>query len=235
MRRFTDLYLKPPPNGEVQLQMARLAGQLGYSTVAVDFPPEASVAEIDKVRANFTGVGLDVATRVSITPRSRRQLLESLRLLRGRFEVVAVNCVAAEAVNVAARDGRVDIISFRPHHPHVGFRQSTANICNAALEIVLSWIVGAPASLRGRVIGGVARHISVARSSRVPVLVSSGAENPFMLRAPRDMAAVAASVLGVDVDEALDFTSTVPNSIVDRNRARMKPQYIGNGVRVVGG
>ena len=66
----------------------------------------------------------------------------------------------------------------------------------------------------------------------VPVVVSSGADDPHNMRGPRELAAVL-DLLGIGEEEGLDAVSTTPWSIVDRNREKLMPGFVEPGVRVV--
>jgi RNase P/RNase MRP subunit p30 len=233
MRRFADLHLKPSiENDENKHRMAELASQLGFSLVALTFKPETPDEEMRKVKSIFNDAGLDAAARVDLAPGSRNELLRALRRLRRKFEIVAVECKTMPVALIAARDTRVDIVYFEPEETKARFQESTAHLCNATLEINLSGIIKPKISPRSNIIAKLSDYLATAKNHAIPIIISSGADNPHMLRAPRDMAALATS-LGLRIDEALDSLSKIPISILEKNRIKLSPSYVAEGVKIV--
>jgi len=86
--------------------------------------------------------------------------------------------------------------------------------------------------LRIRLISSLRREVAIAKSFRVPVVISSGATNDYLLRRPHDYSALA---MLFDMDSSLAFSalSEVPLSIVERNRLKLSPDFVAPGLRVV--
>ncbi|MBS7652649.1 hypothetical protein KEJ13_05910, partial [Candidatus Bathyarchaeota archaeon] len=67
----------------------------------------------------------------------------------------------------------------------------------------------------------------------VPVVVSSGADSPILMRSPREIVALL-DLLSVEEGEGKEMISRNPLMIVERNRGKMAPGFVAPGVRVVG-
>lgn len=238
MRHFADLHLRAPRGDLRELEgILRVASDLGYSLVGVSFA-QTMKEEIKQARATCSDLGLDLVTRVDLEPKSVNGLLKALRDLRYRFEVIAVRCLTKSVARQAAKDRRVDLLNFTTDpagRERLHFDRQEAVLASgalSALEINASTILRAGHYHRARLLATMRREVEDARRREVPLVLSSGAENPYGLRAPRDLASLL-TLMDVDLDTALDAVSENPLRIVERNREKLKADFISPGVRLV--
>jgi len=229
MKGFADLNLRPSQEAKTQERLAEVVRDLGFSMVAASHV-DGSVQE--SFRNLLKGKGVDMATRVDIRAKNRNQLLTSLRRLRDAFEIVAVECLSPQAAVVAVRDRRVDLVCFNPRNPSVKFRGSLARICNASYEVTLSKLIYSRPDEFPRLLARVKDEVRLAVEKDVAVVVSSGAENPLMLRGPLEMAAFA-KLVGLVNSRAAESVSKAPLDLVHRNRLRLSESYVTEGVRIL--
>ena len=238
MRRFADLHLRPPGRDPEEIEeLLSFASDLGYTTVAVTFA-QAAREEIKEVKTICSDLGIDMVTRVDLEPKTARDLLRDLRGLRYRFEVTAVRCLKKSVARQAAKDRRVDILNFpvnpaqreRLHFDHQEAVLASGSL--SALEINASTILRARPHHRGRILSTMRREVEEARRMGVPLLLSSGAEKLYGLREPRDLASLL-TLLDVDWESALDAVSEEPLRVVERNREKLKAEFISPGIRVI--
>jgi len=213
--------------------MAELARCLGYSLVAVTFHPRDRDEEVNRVRKIFLDAGLDVASRVDISATSRNELLKELRALREDFEIVATESRLNEALSIAQRDSRVDIIYLDAALSSRDLPLNRASSSSAHLEINMSTLTETQRLPEQVQIARIRKEIAKAKRNRFRVVLSSGADNPMYLRAPRDIAAVG-MLLGLDKDEAVRAISSIPISLVNKNRVKLGSRYAGENVRIIG-
>ncbi len=231
--RFVDLHLRPPidQTDSVRMLIERSA-ELGYGMVGVAFPADVKREHIEHVRKTCIDVGLDFTTRVNLTPKNGGELLNALKKVRGKFEVVAVSCRTKEVYIQAAKDRRVDLISsVLGEYGRVFFSVSEARLASeksAALEISLTPLLSLEGFRRIQFMSVLRREILVAGKFNVPIVLSSGADNPRLLRKPDDYAFLA-YLIGLDPRTAKLALSTNPRSIVERNRSKMDPKYVCPG------
>jgi RNase P/RNase MRP subunit p30 len=74
--------------------------------------------------------------------------------------------------------------------------------------------------------------VRIARAFEVPVVLSSGASEEWMMRKPREMAALS-SLFDVSTEEALKAVSNCPIEMVERNRRKLDSRFVAPGIRVV--
>jgi ribonuclease P/MRP protein subunit RPP1 len=232
LRKFIDLHLVPG-NTDAPESMLYEASRLGFTGVGLtqdtgnrDSPGKAH------------GDSLDIARRIDLRPRNANELTSSLRRIRRRFEIIAVECRSKPVARQAARDHRVDILNFPTHiqtRRRVRFDRQEASLAsgtNCAYEINLSDLLNKGAHVASRLISIMTVEVENAMRYDVPVVVSSGAYEPLLMRGPRELAA-SMQLLGVGEEESLDMVSDVPWGIVERNRSKLEPGYVSPGIRRV--
>ncbi|MFQ6073704.1 MAG: RNase P subunit p30 family protein [Candidatus Bathyarchaeia archaeon] len=237
MRKFADLHLKPSLEDFEQVRsMIDKSAELGFRMVGLSLPPNVGIDEVNQVRKMCHDAGVELATRVDLAPRSRRELLVGLRKLRRRFEIVNVFCASKVVARQAAKDRRVDLLSFPfAEYPRVFFDRAEAELASSALaclEIEMQPLLSLRGFARVRLISILRREVAVAKSLKVPIVLSSGATDIWFLRKPQDFASLG-MLFGLDLSLALDALSETPLKIVGRNRQKLSPDYVAHGVRVV--
>jgi len=230
MRLYADLHLCPSlddvPNAR---SMASVLSELRTGVVGLVIPPDKLTPTPPTVNS-FRDAGLDVAKRLNLRPRSREELLRSLRKFRSKYEIIAVDCSTLSVSRVAVRDRRVDIVQFPKQRSSSAFRRNLASTCRAALEFNMSELTQPP-GFEARLYG-LRREIEVAAEASTSVIGCTNASNSFELRAPRDVAAVL-HILGLSPEAALRAVSEIPLAIVKQNRLRMEEPQLEEGVRIV--
>jgi len=237
MRTFTDLNLRPPiRNPEKTREIIRKSAELGYDSIGLALPEWAEQKEIQEIREICGQEGVDLITRIDLTPRRPRELLIDLRRLRRSFEVIAVRCFSREVARQAAKDRRVDLISFPSIDPRRRFFDSAeaelASGALASLELDMSLLLHLGGLQRVRLISSLRRESSIARKFDVPIVLSSGADDVYFLRGPEGYA-VLAYLFGLDYETARMAVSENPEAIVERNRKKLSPNYVAPGVYIV--
>jgi ribonuclease P/MRP protein subunit RPP1 len=233
LRKFIDLHLVP---GDTDLSESMLneATRLGFTCIGLT----QDTRDRDSHDKNPREDSLDITRRIDLRPRNPNELTSSLRRIRRRFEIVAVECRSKPVARQAARDHRVDILNFPTHiqsRRRVRFDRQEASLAsgtNCAYEINLSDLLNKGVHVASRLLSMMTVEVENARRYDVPVVVSSGADEPLLMRGPRELAA-SMQLLGIREEESLDMVSDVPWRMVERNRSKLEPGYVSPGVRRV--
>ncbi len=233
MRRFVDLNIRDPGEPRVLMEMLELASKLGFKGIAIASERLASQALRDEART----LGIDLASRIDLRPRNTYELSKALRRVRRKFEIVVVHCENKAVSRQAAKDHRVDILTFhsmRNGGRRVGLDRQGASLAsrsNCAYEVSLSDLLGSSVE-RARALVNLKRDIWNATQEGVPVVVSSGAGTPLRMREPRALASIT-SLLGLSENKGLDAVSETPRRILERNREKLGPGFVSPGVKEV--
>ena len=236
-RAFADLHLRVnPKDQQATQQLITKAARFGYSMISIPFTSKLSEEELTQLKATCTQAGLDFVSRTDFYPRSENDLTHFLRKFRRKFEVICIICDSKEVARQAAKDRRVDLLSFPSLDYHKRFfdraEAELASCSLAALEVDIKPLLILEGPPRVRLLTSLRREVAIAREFRVPIVVSSGVAEEWLMRLPRDLASLA-FLFGLDEAQALDATSTSPAAIVRRNREKLSYRFVAPGITVI--
>lgn len=238
IRNCVDLHLcVNVKNLEKVSRVTSKASKLGYKLIAMPFLPN-SKEEIQNLKNMCKIAGIDLVSRVDIKPRTARELIYNLRRLRRKFEIISVLCESKEVARQAAKDRRVDLLTF----PSLSFRKrffdraeaELASNSLASLEIGMKPLLVLEGLPRIKHLSTLRREAATAQEFHVPIVISSGVSDELFLRKPRELAALA-SLFDLDKTSALDAISKNPSAIVKRNREKLSASFIAPGIRIIRG
>ena len=238
MIRFVDLHLRAPIKDLDQVErMVRKSSELGYRLVGLVLPPNIMRDQINQLQHICNDAKIDLVTRVNLSPKTSGELLRDLRRFRRKFEVISVTCTSKGVARQAAKDRRVDLL----HFPTTDLRKrffdhAEAELASNALssfEIEMAPLLLLTGFSRIRLLSRLRREVAIAERFKVPVTISSGATNEYLIRGPYDYAALT-TLFDMSVSSALCALSENSLAIVERNREKLSPNYVAPGIRVVG-
>ena len=236
-RAFADLHLRVNPKDQQATQrLINRAAKFGYRLISIPFTSALREDEIAKLKATCSEAGLDFVSRADFHPRTQNELTHFLRKFRRRFEIICITCDNKEVARQAAKDRRVDLLSFPSLDYHKRFfdraEAELASCSLAALEVDVKPLLILEGPTRVRLLASLRREVAIAREFGVPLIVSSGVAEEHLIRMPRDMASLA-YLFGLDEASALDSVSTNPAAIVKRNREKLSSRFVAPGISVI--
>ncbi len=236
-RTFADLHLNlDPRNIERTEHIVGKAASLQYRLIGVPFSSQVEGIELVRVRTVCNKAGIDLASRIDLRPRTRGQLMNQLRKLRRKFEIVCVLCENKEVARQAAKDRRVDLLNFpATDYTKRYFDRAEAELASkslASLEIDAKPILLLDGVARIRLLSSLRKEVSTAKDFNVPVVFSSDTSSELLLRKPMELAALT-SLFGFDEVSGLNAVSANPLNIVRRNRAKLNAGFIAPGIRLI--
>ena len=236
-RSFCDLHLRVNPKDSKAVdEVFKKAAKLGYSTLSIPFTQKFNVDELNKLKSQAKDAGVDFVSRADYHPESENDLTHFLRKFRRSFEVICIACDNKEVARQAAKDRRVDLLNF----PSMDFRKrffdhaeaELASGCLAALEVDIKPLMVLEGPPRVRLLMSLRREVAIAKEFHVPIVLSSGISELQFMRKPRDLASVA-FLFGLDEASAIEGVSSLPWSIVERNREKLSSRFVAPGISIV--
>jgi len=236
-RIYADLHLCPNLTDTEQVaRMTRRASELGYRLIAMSLLSNFAEEKIRWLQKLCKEADVDFASRVDLKPKTPKDLINSLRKLRRRFEIIAVMCESKSVARQAAKDRRVDLLNFTS----LDFRRrffdkaeaELASKGSASLEIDMKHLLTLEGSPRTKHLSSLRRETTIAKEFEVPIVISSGVSSELLVRKPRDLAALA-SLFDLEKTSAIEAVSKNPLSIVKRNRQKLSPNFVAPGIRIV--
>jgi ribonuclease P/MRP protein subunit RPP1 len=233
---FADLHLCPALTDASKINiMIEQTYILGYKIVGINVS-QLTRDKIQIIMRFCKKQGLDFVKRSDLVPRNVSDLLRSLRRNRKKLEIIAVICYSKNIARQAAKDRRVDLLSF----PVINIKKrffdfSEAQLASSsltALEIDMSSLLYNQGLQRTRLISYLRREIKIARKFGVPVVLSSGSNIPLYLRKPKDYEYLS-HIFDMNNCEARKSLSDIPLNILERNRKKLSSDYIAPGVYLI--
>ncbi|MDI6691317.1 MAG: RNase P subunit p30 family protein [Candidatus Bathyarchaeota archaeon] len=216
--------------------MINKASRLEYRLIAITFPLTAREEEIERIRNISREYKIEMASRIDLRPGNSKELIYNLRKLRRKFEIIAVICESKTVARQAAKDRRVDLLNFSSPNPQQRFFDAAeaelASKALASLEIDIKPLLTLEGPARVRLLSSLRREAAIAQKFHVPIVISSGASDEFLMRKPRDMAALTA-LFDLDEVSAITAVSKNPMQIVKRNRENLSPKFVAPGIKVI--
>jgi len=236
-RDHADLHLCPDlRNDERVKRMIRKASELGYRLIAIPLPQNFPQEKIRQLQNICEENKIDFASRVDLKLQTSKELINSLRKLRRKFEIIAVMCESKQVARQAAKDRRVDLLNF----PAYNFRKrffdkaeaELASNALGSLEIDIKPLLTLEGPARIRLLANLRREVTIAEDFRIPIVISSGASREMLMRKPREIASLSSLF---DLDKALAMEAISKNSmaIVKRNREKLNPKFVAPGIRLI--
>lgn len=236
-RHYTDLHLISNLQNPKQTQtLINKTAQLGYHQIAIPFSPNSTEQQIQQTQKTCTEVNMDLVTRTDLKPNTPNELIRNLRKLRRRFEIIAVICNTKDVSRQAAKDRRVDLLNFpSPDFRRRFFDMAEAELASnslASLEVDTNPLLTLEGPAKTRLLSNLRKEVETAKSFHVPIVLSSGTQNPMLLRKPQEQA-ILATLFDLDKETALDAVSKNPQAIIKRNRQKLNPKFIAPGIRII--
>jgi RNase P/RNase MRP subunit p30 len=236
LKFFADLHLRTSSgNLDQTKKMIERSAQLGYDAVGIPFPTGARGRDVQRTREVCSDVGVDLVARIDLTPRRATDLLKNLRSLRRRTEIIAVRCFSKDVARQAAKDRRVDLLSFSSTDPRKRFFDSAeAELASGALtslEVDMAPLLYVHGFRRIRLLTALRKEMLISKKFDVPIVLSSGADDPRLLRKPEDYACLS-YLFGLDFHKAKQAFSENPQAIIERNRRKLSSDFVAPGVYI---
>ncbi len=237
MRKFVDLHLRPSIDNLSQVEnMVKRSSDFGYGSVAISLPHNITQEKTRQLKTICENSSVDLVTRIDLMPKTSNELLQNLRHFRRKFEIISVTCNSKNIARQAAKDRRVDLLTFSTEFPRKRFFDNAeaelASKANGALEIDMTSLLFLSGFPRIRFLTSLRKEVAIAEKFKVPIVLSSGATDMRLQRGPYDYAALA-TLFDLSMSPALYGLSENPLAIVERNRKKLSSGYVAPGLFIV--
>lgn len=222
-----DLGIKAPTPESLDAFVA-FASKIGLDTLGI--PGEVLREPFCEMES-----GLLLLGRFDIKGKKLPSLRKTAERVRRKHALVAVRLLrSVEAANWAAEDHRIDLITIN-QNTDSRLRNTTARIAareGTALEVQFGSLLHTKGLDRSRLLKVFRENVRIAHEAGMMVVISSAAEEALDLRSPRAMQYIA-TLLGIGFDHTSDLVHRNPRLIVERNLAKLGPDFVAEGVSIV--
>ena len=181
---------------------------------------------------------ISLIPRITLKPENPRSLKRELSVWKERRCLIAVKSLNKEILEIAARDGRVDILSV----PSIDYQKSlTKGIISLArqnecfLDLSLTPLIEFEHFRRTKILRVLYRLLLKAKPSAHKYLIGSDYidNNPWFMRGPKEIISFLHSVCNVTEFQAKKFLAHNPEEIILRFIKRDQKLFIEPGVEIV--
>ncbi len=198
-------------------EMAHMAKRLGLHGMGiVSYFPD--IVDIPKIE------GIDIISAVMLKAGNPQELNEMARRARNKSELLLVHGGNYDVNRAACENPLIDMLC----HPELGRKDSgldhvcmkSAHENNVAIQVNFREILESYKRNRIYMLTAMKKNVKLCQKYEVPVVTCSGAVTKWGLRSGRELAAIS-YLLGLELGKAIDTTSSVPETLVRRNRERL--------------
>lgn len=228
---FYDLNVHTLPDyADSPSRMILEAKEMGYSGICLaSINPASTFHDINITMP--TPRDFEVYTGIEIQAENISILNKYINRSVNKVDIISVSGGHEDINRGAVENGRVDILA----HPasqgkslnHVLSKAAADN--GVAIDFNVDALIRHRGGSRVRILSAIRQNARLARKFDAPMVITSNARSHYDLRGPREMMALG-MLMGMTQEEALHAISTVPGSIINRNRNNNR---IMNGVEVV--
>lgn len=219
-------------------EIIRQAERLELHTIAITDQLETK-AEFDNLRAEAAAASpkIQVLLGVEIKAENAAEMIEKVNKWRDVTDIIVVAGGNVDVNKAACSDGRVNILA----HPERKRKDSGLDYVLAAeaakngvaIELNFREYLQTYGKLRSHILAHMRTNAMLATHYKAPLIVNSGAQSRWEMRAGRELAALA-NICGLDREQAVRAVTLTPQDLVAKIRAAKTPGRIAPGVEVTG-
>jgi len=173
----------------------------------------------------------DIYTGIEIKADNVSKLNKFINKSVNKVDIISVSGGHEDINRGAVENGHVDILA----HPasqgkplnHVLSKAAADN--GVAIDFNIDTLIRHRGGNRVRILTALRQNVRLARKFDASMVITSNARSHYDLRGPREMMALG-MLMGMTQEEALHALSTIPGSIINRNRNNNR---IMDGVEVI--
>lgn len=236
--KFYDLHVHSAfAEGQSSLeQLAQTAKLLGYKGIcfSVYFTSDSQIKQLkEKIADVQKKSGIEIF--LGFEARDEKELMKLVERRR-KFDVLLVHGGDLKLNRLACETPEVDILT----HPELNRNDSGLNHVllkaaaknEVAIEINFRNILLASKKTRSKVLSNIEKNIKLAKKIKNLIIISSGAISHWEMRDPQIMISFATQ-FGLELNEAKDSLSGIPEKILEKSRERKSEKWIMSGVRII--
>ncbi len=181
---------------------------------------------------------INIYYRISIKPKNLKDFKNKIRLYHNCSEIICVESSNLDVQIHAARDSRVDMISFTNLDSLKSLSKGIISLVNqnsSFIEFTLAPIMSENISYQSKAIRQLFRSITKVINSKSNYIISGGFSEIYNYRNPRALISICHTLLGLPFSEAKKAFSQNVIKLINRVRFRQNEEIYEDGVRIIKG
>ncbi len=209
--------------------------KLGINNVILE--PHNELKEIDpKIKAKIDDItSINIYYRINLHIESVKEFKKKIRFYNKCSEIISIESMIPEVLIHAARDTRVDIISFSNLNLLKNLSKgilSLVNQNNSFIEFTINSIMTDNKTYQSKAFRNLYRAIQLAINTKSNYIISGDFIELYDLRNPRVLASICHTILGLPLSETKKALSQNILSLIKRAQSRQNRFLFEEGVKL---
>lgn len=239
-KQFADLHVHSSYSigTEPVAEMVAFAERLGLARIAV-LNHVVDTDKIEDLRQDLKKIkpGIEVLVGAEVYAENPDELRRKINALREKVDILAVHGGLLTINRAAVEDPRVDILT----HPEYNRKDSGLDIVMAklaaknqvAIELNFREFLNSYRKVRSHILNHMAFNVTLAQKYRAPIIIASGAESTWDMRAGRELASLGV-LAGMKLADAISAVSDVPDAMIEHSKKVRSKNFVMPGVEAKG-
>jgi len=179
---------------------------------------------------------LNIYYRINLRPNSLNDLKKRIQLYNNFSDIISVESMDKNIQIQAAKDSRVDIISFSDQNILKTISPGIISLTKqnrSFIEFSLAPIMTRNQAVQSRYLRSLYRAVQLAVQLKVNYIISGNFDDLFKLRHPRALISVCHTLLDISLLSAKKAFSENVLTLIDRVQARQDKNIIESGVKLL--
>lgn len=181
---------------------------------------------------------LNIYFRYNLTPNSVNDFKNAIKNYNNFPYILSVESKDKEIQINAARDSRVDIVSFSDENILKTLSQGVISLTkqnNSFIEFSLAPIMVRNKALQSKNFRFLYKFIQLAYKSKANIIISGNFDELFDLRHPRSLLSICHSLLDIPLNSAKKIIMDNPKLLIEKIQNRKNNNSIESGIRLIKG
>ena len=217
-------------------QKLRFCKLLGVQNVIVELENNREKMQPDLKRRIEEITNINVKYRTNINPKNLESLIKKLKGIGQSANVIVVESADKKIQIQAAKDSRVDIISFSEQNALKTIFPGVISLTKqnqSFIEFSLASIMVKNKSLQSKNLRNLYRGVQLATNLNANYIISGNFDDLYSLRHPRSLISVCHTLLGISLLQAKNSFSKNVVSLLNRVQMRQDKNFIESGVKLI--
>jgi len=217
-------------------QKLNFCRDLGISNLILEFENGVNKIPTELKEKISKYSALKIYHRTTISPKSVDDLKERLKQAKNISGIISVESSDRKVQIQAAKDSRVDIISFSADHIIKTITPGVLSLTkqnNSYIEFSLGPIMVKNKAIQSRFLRSLYRALQLAMQLNANYIISGNFADLFELRHPRALVSISHTLLDIPLLNAKKAFSENVLALINRAKNRQDKNYIEPGVKII--
>ncbi len=217
-------------------QKLNFCKDLGINNLILEFENNVKIITPELKEKISKSSALKIYYRTTIRPKNLDDLKKRLKQAKNFSGIISVESSNIKVQIQAAKDSRVDIISFSEEHIIKTITPGVISLSkqnNSFIEFSLGAIMVKNKAIQSRFLRRLYRALQLAMQLNANYIISGNFDDAYKLRHPRALVSISHTLLGIPLMNAKKAFSENVITLINRAQIRQDKNFIEPGVKLI--